>query len=123
MMESLRKFALRLPGVEEGVACKGTVLESRTLTVGKKSFLFLRDSEARLKLGDSIQEAQGWSSKDPSRVTAGSQGWVLVKFDGLKVPLKVLEKWVEESCRLCAGSATANPKAGSPGRRGRRRKA
>jgi len=56
-MEALRRFALRRPETEEGVAREGTALESRAVRTRKKAFLFLRPTEARLKLGPSLTDA------------------------------------------------------------------
>src|SRR5713226_4595552 len=41
-LRALRRAALRHPDVEEGLACKGTVIESVTFKVQGKAFLFLR---------------------------------------------------------------------------------
>ncbi len=40
-VEALRKLALALPEVEEGVSCAGTALERRTVKVRDKAFVFL----------------------------------------------------------------------------------
>ena len=99
-MVALRKFALRLPDAEEGVACKGTPLEARTFKIGKKAFLFLRPKEARLKLGASLKDAAKRASKEPDRYVVGASGWVLLKFDDATDPLDVFTRWVSESHAL-----------------------
>lgn len=96
-MLALRKFALRLPETEEGVACEGTALEARTFRTAKKSFLFLRAADARLKLDASLKEAAALAEKDPKRFEVGTGGWVLVKLDHATDAIDRLERWVTES--------------------------
>ena len=103
-MVALRKFALRLQGVEEGVACEGTPLEARTIKVRRKAFLFLRAKEARLKLGASLKDAAKRASKEPDRYVVGANGWVLLRFDDATDPLDVFTRWVAESHALFAKS-------------------
>jgi predicted DNA-binding protein (MmcQ/YjbR family) len=110
-MESLRRVALRLPGAKEGVACEGTSLESRTIKVSGKAFLFLRKVDARLKLDASIKDAVARSSKDSAHCSAGAHGWVLVKFEGNTIPADVLEHWVKESYELFAGGRVSKSTA------------
>ena len=105
-MHALRKFALRLPDVEEGIACEGTAVESRTVRTRKKAFLFLRPKDARLKLDASLTDAAARASKEPDRYAVGGGGWVLVKFDDATDPLRVLERWVAESHSLFASKET-----------------
>jgi len=99
-MQVLRQFALQLPATEEGVACEGTALESRTVKRENKAFLFLRATEVRLKLAASLKEAAALASKDPTHFSLGAHGWVLVKFAGASDPLDVLKRWIEESYSL-----------------------
>src|SRR5215470_18046212 len=54
----LRSIATRLPDVEQGIACKGTALESVTYQVRKKAFLFVGPKAARLKLDQSLGDAR-----------------------------------------------------------------
>jgi YjbR len=115
-MQALLRYALRLPDTADGVACAGTALESRTVKRGNKAFLFLRATEARLKLGPSQAEAAALAAKEPGRYTAGAHGWVLVKFDGKPVPLDVLQRWVQESHSLLGSGGTPAKKA-SPKRK------
>jgi hypothetical protein len=111
-MSALLKFALRLPETEEGVACEGTALESRTVRTRKKAFLFLRSTEVRLKLGPSLKEAVARASKNPDRYSAGSGGWVKVKLDEVTDPIEVLECWIAESHGLFSTSKSAAVGAG-----------
>ena len=56
-------------------------LESRTARTRGKAFLFLRATEARLKLQASLKDAAARAAKEPGRYVVGSGGWVLVKLD------------------------------------------
>lgn len=114
-MQALRKFALRLPNTEEGVACEGTALESRTIRAGNKAFLFLRPRDARLKLAGSLKEAAAHAAKEPNRYVVGTGGWILVKFDDATDPIGVFERWIAESHALLG--------AGKPATRATRRAA
>ena len=100
-MQAMRKVAMKLAGVEEGVACAGTPLESRTTKVGGKAFLFLRASEARLKLMASLAAAKALAKKSPARVRVGSGGWVKILLDDADpLPMNVIAKWIAESHAL-----------------------
>jgi hypothetical protein len=102
-MNALRKSALRHPGTKEGVACAGTALEARTIKAGGKVFLFLRATEARLKLSDSLAEAAKLATKHPGRIDVGKGGWVRVAFGDDDVPpADVLLRWADESHALLA---------------------
>jgi hypothetical protein len=101
-MRALRAHALRHAGVEEGVACEGTALESRTVKVRGKAFLFLRSGDARLKLGPSLAQA-----KRTPGCKAGAGGWVHVTFEAGPA-LGTLKTWVDESYAQLAPA----PKAG-----------
>jgi hypothetical protein len=107
-MQALRKAALRYSGTEEGVACEGTPIESRTVKARKKAFLFLTVDHARLKLRESLPEATRLAQKKPDQFQVGSGGWVKASLsaDG-SAPLDVLERWVGESYRLMSGPAVA----------------
>lgn len=96
LVKALRKLALGHPDVEEGIACKGTALESSTFKVRKKAFLFLRTKDARLKLNASQKEAKRLGA------SIGAGGWALVVLEKAP-PVRVLEKWIGESYRLMAG--------------------
>src|SRR5262245_44564218 len=56
----LKSTATKLAGVETGIACKGTALESTTYNVNGKAFLFVGPKDARLK------RAAGWTKIDLS---------------------------------------------------------
>ena len=110
-MQALRKAALLYPGTEEGVACEGTPIESRTVKAQKKAFLFLTVGHARLKLRESLPEAAKLAKKQPDQFQVGSGGWVKASLmaDG-STPLDVLERWIAESYRLIAGPVAAGGK-------------
>jgi hypothetical protein len=107
-MQTLRKAALRYPGTEEGIACEGTPIESRTVKARNKAFLFLTVGHARLKLRESLPEATRLAQKKPDQYQVGSGGWVKASLsaDG-STPLDVLERWIGESYRLMAGPPVA----------------
>jgi hypothetical protein len=88
-------LATQHEGVERGVACAGTALESTTYRVGKKAFLFVRKGEIRLKLGASLEDARKRGHE------VGKQGWVkIVLKEG--APPGQLDAWIAESYRLMA---------------------
>src|SRR5262245_43757452 len=102
-MQALRKIAMQYPGAEAGVACKGTALECTTVKVHNKAFLFLRKTDLRLKLGDSLAEAAKLAAKERDRYEAGAGGWVKVMFSAAQPPpLDLLKRWLDESYRLLA---------------------
>jgi YjbR len=108
--QALRKIALRFPDVEEGVACKGTALECPVFNIRKKNFLFTGAAEARLKLRESLPEANKLASREPSRFGAGSSGWVTVRYHADAIPpLDLLERWIGESYRLFAPAPGRGP--------------
>jgi hypothetical protein len=79
--------------------------------VGDKAFLFLRQREARLKLGASLAEAAALAKKAPERCEAGKGGWVKVVIEDDDVtPLALLQRWVKESYALLAPKTTAAPR-------------
>jgi len=103
LIKKLRAKALKLPDAEEGVACKGTALECATVMVRKKAFLFLGASHLRLKLDDSVSEAESLAARNPDCCKVGGNGWVTVTYADLPATqARVLERWVEESYRLFA---------------------
>jgi hypothetical protein len=102
-MEALRKFALRYPEAEEGIACEGTEVESRTVKVRNKAFVFLGKTDVRLKLRDSLSEAAELAAKEPDCYNVGAPGWVKATFrPGQSPPAGLLERWIDESYRLLA---------------------
>ena len=114
--EALRAHARKHPGTSEGSACAGTALESTTILAGGKTFLFLREDGARLKLRESLAEATRLAKRDPEHYAVGAGGWVKVSFEaGAPVALEVLKPWVDESYRLFA--AAGSEPAGKPARK------
>ncbi|HEY8078429.1 MAG TPA: hypothetical protein VIF62_30075 [Labilithrix sp.] len=97
-----RRLASQLPDVEEGVACAGTALESRTYAAKKKTFLFVGKEHARLKLDASAKEAKKLG------FAVGANGWVKIPLDEAP-PKAVIERWVAESHALIAGGPTSPP--------------
>src|SRR6185295_1649093 len=110
--QSLRKFALRLPDTEEGVACAGTSLEACTIKRKGKAFLFVRSIDARLKLGPSLADAVALAATAPERYSVGAGGWVHVKLDG-PIPLDLAERWINESYKLAGGGKAGSAKESS----------
>jgi hypothetical protein len=111
-MQTFIRIAKRLPDVEEGIACKGTALESRTFKVNEKAFLFLSARDARLKLGPSVAEAVAFAKAEPSRCTVGAGGWVKLSV-AAPPSSNVLARWIAES-RATMGTATAATKKSAP---------
>jgi hypothetical protein len=102
-MMALRQLALRYPEAEEGIACAGTALETCTVKVRNKAFLFVGTTAARLKLSDSLAEAERLAAQEAIRYEVGANGWVKVTYaDGDSLPLDVLARWIDESYRLLA---------------------
>jgi len=116
---ALLAHARRHPGIEEGVACAGTKLESRTVKVRGKAFAFFGPGTLRLKLGASLAEAQQFAVRAPDACTAGAGGWIAVRYVAGAPPAAVLRRWLDESHALFAGSAAPataakKPAAGKP---------
>src|SRR6266852_923892 len=65
IVQTLRTIALRHPDTEEGIACNGTAVESSAFKVRKRTFLFARKVDLRLKLLESIPEANQLAAKEP----------------------------------------------------------
>jgi hypothetical protein len=102
-LEALRALALGYPEAREGVACKGTSLEKRTVGVRGKAFLFLGAADAMVKLRASLPEANRLAAKDPGRCRAGATGWVTVAVrEGDPGTPGLLARWTDESYRLLA---------------------
>ena len=108
-MPDLRAIALALPDVEQGVACVGTALESRTYRTGNKAFLFVSKKDARLKLEASAAAAKKLGLK------VGANGWLTIPLDALP-PTPIAKRWIRESYEQCAGKSKAEKRTGS-GRR------
>jgi hypothetical protein len=102
-IQDLRDIALKYPEAQEGIACAGTALESHTVKVRNKAFLFLGKSDVMIKLGESVTEATKLASKTPDQYKVGAHGWVKVMFsDGNPPPPGLLERWIDESYRMLA---------------------
>jgi len=95
-------MALRLPGVDQGIACAGTAIESRTFLVRKKAFLFLSDKQLRLKLGRSVADAK------QRGFTVGAAGWLKLDLDELPAQ-PILKAWIAESYAHFAGVGQTSP--------------
>src|SRR5262249_53302600 len=121
-LQALRTAALKLPDVEEGIACKGTAIECSTFKVSGTAFRFLAAANIRVKLKESLAEAARLAAKAPERYEVGAHGWVKVTFgDDAQLPLDTLQKWIDESYR----QMTPQPKKPSrttPARKKRRQK-
>ncbi|NUP95797.1 MAG: hypothetical protein HUU28_06490 [Planctomycetaceae bacterium] len=92
-MTNLAALATALPDTEQGLACAGTSLESRTFHVRRKTFLFLSPTQARLKLATSAAEARKLG------IPVGANGWATLQLDALP-PAAVLKRWITESHSL-----------------------
>lgn len=104
--ESLRKVALRLDAVTEGVACEGTALERRTVKAGTKAFVFIGASEAMLKLDASLAEATAFAAKAPDHCRVGAGGWVKISVGQKESPSQdVVARWIGESYALASKPA------------------
>jgi hypothetical protein len=98
--QTLRRIALALPEVTEGVVCNRASFEA-----GKKRFLFLEAKEesclVMLKLDDSLAEAKKLSATSPDCYRVGSTNWVTAIYGAGKLPpTGLLERWTLESYRL-----------------------
>ncbi len=101
--QPLRALALRYPEAAEGVACKGTALESSVFKARDKSFLFIGSAELKVKLRESLAEAARLATEEPGRYRVGSSGWVTVRFSPDEpLPLELLKRWTDESYRVVA---------------------
>ena len=104
-MKAIRKIALSYPDVDEGSSCV-----NRAFKAGKKAFLYMGMKEdtynLRLKLSNSLDEAETLEKKSPDNYSVGAHGWTLLTFHHTKQPpKKLLERWIDESFRLLAPKA------------------
>ena len=104
-MADLGRIALALPEVEQGIACAGTPLESRTYQTRKKAFLFVAKRQARLKLDASAEEAKRIG------FAVGANGWVTLPLDALPAA-SVVKRWIAESHALASKSGRRKAKSG-----------
>lgn len=119
-VQALLRLGLRHPDAKESIACKGTVVESATVKVGNKAFLFVRPTNVMVKVDASAAEASSMAAAEPGRYSVGKNGWVTIKLK-LREPtpaLAVLERWIGESYRLAAGQgAKGGAKGASPAKK------
>ncbi len=99
VLDSLREIAIAMPNAEEGVSCNNA-----TFQVGGKNFYFLGMQKgevlSRLKLVDSLAEAEELAAKDEARYSAGKGGWVTVRLSPTgRLPKQRMKKWIAESYR------------------------
>lgn len=100
-IQVLSKVALRHPETEEGIACAGTAIETRTVKVRHKAFVFLGLTHARVKLDASLPDAARLAAKHPGRFDVGAHGWVKATFSREAPPdLTLLGRWIDESYRV-----------------------
>jgi hypothetical protein len=111
---ALLAHARRHPGIEEGVACAGTKIESRTVKVRGKAFAFFGPGTLRLKLGASLAEAQAFAAQSPDACSAGAGGWIAVRFAAGGPPAAVLRRWLDESHALFSGGGAPGAAAKKP---------
>lgn len=64
---------------------------------GRKAFVFLADTEIRLKLGASLSEAESLVAAEPGRYVVGAHGWVIVRLPLAPADRDRLAGWIEES--------------------------
>jgi hypothetical protein len=115
ILQQLRTIGTSLPDTDEGISCKGTILESRTVKVQGRAFLFL-GKDVRLKLKKTVAAAKKLAAKKPDVYEVGSGGWTKIMLAGELPPIDLLEKWVHESYALVAGPA---PKKKAPSKKKR----
>lgn len=110
-LEALAKVAAAFADVEEGIACKGTAVESRTYKHGGKAFLFLRRGNVMVRLRDCLTEAQQLSNQNPAMYRAGSGGWTTIRWnDGDAPPMATLTRWIADSYNSYAGPPSPEAK-------------
>lgn len=100
--DSLREFALTLPGAWEDFPWGDTVIKVR-----KKIFLFLSEGGddpggISVKLDESLEAALAVDGAEPTGYGLGRAGWVSVPLKGRSPSIGVLRDWVEESYRTVA---------------------
>jgi predicted DNA-binding protein (MmcQ/YjbR family) len=99
--DSLREFALTMPGAWEDFPWGDTVIK-----VKKKIFIFLGDGDQAggisVKLDESLEAALAVDGAEPTGYGLGKAGWVSVPLKGRSPSIGVLRDWVEESYRRVA---------------------
>jgi predicted DNA-binding protein (MmcQ/YjbR family) len=99
---ALRKFALSFPETHEDHPWGECAVK-----VGKKAFLFMRSDKTGLslstKLVESNEEALEHDFAKPTAYGLGKSGWITASFGPKdKVPVALLERWIDESYRAIA---------------------
>lgn len=114
-MKVLRRFALRLPEVEEGSSCVNRAFRARGKTF---AYLGMKGDRYKLmvKLTDSLPRAEALQQQRPDSFQVGKHGWTTVWLPHAERAAKgLLEGWIEESYRALVGP----PRAGRAPRRTR----
>lgn len=101
-MVVLRRFAMRLPEVEEGSSCVNRAFRARG-----KAFAYLGMKPDRyklmVKLTGSLPRAKTLQEQRPDNFQVGTHGWTTVWLPHAERPPKgLLEGWIEESYRALA---------------------
>ena len=98
-VQDLRRMAMLLPEVEEGVSCNKSAFKA-----GQKSFLFVEINDesynVMVKLVDSLSEAERRHKQQPECYKVGKHGWTTIVLPHSALfPAEMFERWVEESYR------------------------
>ena len=83
----------------------GALWDKVAFKAGKKNFLLLGSDcesyDVKMKLKDSLAEANDLSVGQAGTISVGPSGWVELEFSKHKsLPKAVLKRWIEESFRL-----------------------
>ncbi|MFL5447118.1 MAG: MmcQ/YjbR family DNA-binding protein [Gemmatimonadales bacterium] len=98
----LRKLALSYPGAHEDMPWG-----HHAIKVKGKSFVFLAADEESFSLSAKLPSSAAVAVKlpfaSPTEYGLGKSGWVTARFPrSAKVPLQLLELWIDESYRAIA---------------------
>lgn len=101
-VDLIRQLALAYPDTVEGVSCNNAAFKVRG-----KAFVFLGEKpdtyNFRLKLSESLPEAEQLADKQPEVYSPGMHGWTHVVLpQGKSPPVDLLKRWIDESFRLLA---------------------
>ncbi len=101
-VDLIRQLALAYPDTVEGASCNNAAFKVRG-----KAFVFLGENpdtyNFRLKLGESLPEAEQLADKQPEVYFPGMHGWTHVVLpQGKSPPIDLLKRWIDESFRLLA---------------------
>ena len=83
----------------------GALWDKVAFKAGKKNFLLLGSDcesyDVKMKLKDSLAEANDLSAGQAGTISVGPSGWVELEFPKHKsLPKAFLKRWIEESFRL-----------------------